>query len=485
MFLVGKSIPEHIRTLPERFLNTPFGQMVKPQIDGALRGFTQGPEINDFPSQRRNSFGRRRASTSNGVSAPLNSLAPAVPLEGRVLNVTTLAHLNSLLSQASISCAVIFFTSATCPPCKTVYPAYDDLAAEFPGRCTLIKVDTQDGYEIAQKYGIRATPTFITYLKGEKENEWLGANDAQLRGNVRFLVAMAFPPHPHTNLNLPSFHGPISNPVTYKKVPPLEKLVDKIGPLAKDASITSLVSFVRHRELSGSAQTPIPNLHSTATFISSNFSDIPLESHFALIDLARISFADPRVSSFFIEEKGQNTLLTLLSRAADPEKLTYNLRVVSLQLLCNLFTSPLFISKLLSSPTLNDLARNLATTCLSDSHHNVRVLSASYIYNLAASNHNERIESRPDLLTEANQVELVAALIEAVRNEMESVEALHGLLFALGLLIYMAPVDGEVLQLCGAMEVKGIVAEKKGVELLKKEGFLKEVGEEMVGEGLG
>lgn len=42
MFLVGKHIPEHIRNLPQTFLNTPFGQMMKPQIESALRGVTQG-----------------------------------------------------------------------------------------------------------------------------------------------------------------------------------------------------------------------------------------------------------------------------------------------------------------------------------------------------------------------------------------------------------------------------------------------------------
>jgi hypothetical protein len=43
MFLVGKNIPDHITTLPQTVLNTPFGQMLKPQLDQALRGVTQAP----------------------------------------------------------------------------------------------------------------------------------------------------------------------------------------------------------------------------------------------------------------------------------------------------------------------------------------------------------------------------------------------------------------------------------------------------------
>jgi desumoylating isopeptidase 1 len=493
MFLVGKGIPENIRTLPERFLNTPFGQMMKPQIDGALRGFTQGGEVNDFPSQRRNSFGQRATLTSSSVrpsmNGPTSNGARGKP-RGVVLNVTTLKELDSLLAEASKSCAVIFFTSATCPPCKIIYPAYDDLADEFAGKATLIKVDTTDGYDIARKYGIRATPTFITFLKGEKDNEWLGANDAQLRGNVRLLVCMAFPPHPHTNLTLPSFRGPIARPVTYKKVPPLEKLVDKIGPLGKDPAVASLVNFVRVREKSGPAEASIPDLRAFSSFIAGNFSAIPKESHFAVIDLTRFALADPRVSSFFVEEKSHATITTLLSRAKDIDNLSYNLRVVTLQLCCNLFTSPLYLSQLMANPSLRDPAIALATACLSDTytnvkaHTNVRVLAASWIYNLAASNHNERIESRPDILSESDQVELVAALIEAIRIEKESVEALHGFLFALGLLVYMAPVDGEVWELCKIMDLADTVVEKGSVEALKKEPFLKEVGGELLRKGL-
>src|SRR5205085_9818364 len=125
----------------------------------------------------------------------LNGIAAAQPVvftngqsssgqPGKVHNVTRLQQLDQLLQSAENSCAVIFFTSATCPPCKIVYPAYDELAAEAGTRAVLIKVDLNQAYDIGSKYGVRVTPTFMTFLKGEKENEWSGANEAQLRGNV-------------------------------------------------------------------------------------------------------------------------------------------------------------------------------------------------------------------------------------------------------------------------------------------------------------
>ncbi|KAK1809806.1 hypothetical protein LTR12_015832 [Friedmanniomyces endolithicus] len=36
MFLLGKGIPNHITSLPKRVLDTPFGQMLRPQIDASM-----------------------------------------------------------------------------------------------------------------------------------------------------------------------------------------------------------------------------------------------------------------------------------------------------------------------------------------------------------------------------------------------------------------------------------------------------------------
>lgn len=44
IFLVGKSIPDKISSLPETFLKTPIGQMLKGQIDQSMRRMTQAPD---------------------------------------------------------------------------------------------------------------------------------------------------------------------------------------------------------------------------------------------------------------------------------------------------------------------------------------------------------------------------------------------------------------------------------------------------------
>lgn len=479
MFLVGKSIPEHIRNLPRQFLDTPFGQMMKPQIEMALRGVTQGgPSVQPQPSR-----------PAPAAAAP----PPAAPAPmGTVKMVSNLAQLEGELAAASNSCAVIFFTSSTCPPCKVVYPTYDELAAEAGDRARLIKVDIGSAYDVSMKYGVRATPTFMTFLKGQKLDEWAGANPGQLQGNVRMLLEMAHPPHPHRNLRLPSLQRHITNYVMYKKIPPLDKLEQKLPATFKEApGVAPVIGFIKLRH-SGSnenvaANTRVPDLHAFAETIQSTYASLPSDSHFAIVDLARLLFLDPRVSGYFAEEAQHATLLALLAPLAqeDLSSCPYNLRIVALQLVCNLFSTPLYPEQLTSpSSVLRETCLRLATNSLLDSHSNLRVVAASFAYNLAAFNHNARFDGKPDLLPEEDQVELTASVLEAVSREEQSLEALHGLLFALGLFVYEAPLDGTLIDLCRAMAVKDTVTGKSKIAALQKEPLLKEVGEELFGKGL-
>ncbi|GCB19155.1 desumoylating isopeptidase 1 [Aspergillus awamori] len=477
MFALGKGIPEHIQNLPQTFLSTPFGQMMKPQIEMALRGVTQGTGAGT------GTVGTQMPTSS----APTAPAQPAPVTQGSVRIASNLAQLEHHLAAAADSCAVIFFTSATCPPCKMVYPTYDELAEEAGAKATLIKVDISTAMDVSMKYSVRATPTFMTFLKGQKLDEWSGANPAQLRGNVRLLLEMAHPPHRHQQLRLPSLQRPITNYVTYKKVPPLDKLVQKLDPHHEDPRLLSMITYLKHRTSSSTpaADTPLPqDLPSFATYLQTTCGFLALDHLFALVDLTRLLFLDPRVSGYFAEEPGHTTLLTLLSPSAGLSGCPYNLRIVMLQLCCTLFSTPLYRDQLTTSSSLLPTLLHLTTSSLLDSHTNLRVVAASLAYNLAALNHNARFAGHADPLSEENQVELTASLVEAITQEEESQEALHGLLFALGLLIYEASPDSAVVDLCKAMGIAETVVAKRNVEKVAKEPLIKEVGEELLMKGL-
>lgn len=463
MFLVGKGIPDHITSLPQTVLNTPFGQMLKPQLDNAMRGITQAP----LPPNSVPRAATQPQSIPNGLSSrPQTGMSISQKKEefpGVVYKPTRLKQLDELLASAQDSCAVIFFTSATCPPCKIVYPAYDELAAEAGNKAVLIKVDLTDAYEIGARYQVRATPTFMTFIKGEKESEWSGANEAQLRGNVRLLIQMAHPPHPHTLLRLPTLQRLHKSPVTYTKIPPIEKLIAKMGTAGSDTAVGALKGFVTTRQQSGAVDAPLPDLPAVSAFISKSFQTSQPESLFPIVDLFRLALVDPRVSGYYAEDASETVFRILNTVNRLDTSCPYQLRIVTLHMACNLFTSQLFPIKLFMEPSYSTPLFQLVTSSLLDNEHPpVRVAASSLAFNMAASNHQQRIQGKADFLPESSQVELVASLLEAMGRERESKDGMRGLLVAVGLLKYMTDKGGEVDDLCEAVGAKDIIAEAKG-----------------------
>jgi len=497
MFLVGQSIPEEIRNLPETFLKTPIGQMLRGQLDSSMRQMTQAPDAVAGQSVRRPSTastnGTRPQMTVNGYSqaqakvqakhsaAAFSNGKPREVITGRVHYPQSTAELDRLLKQAENSCAAIFFTSATCPPCKFVYPAYDELAAEAGDQAILIKVDVSKVYDIAMRYQVRATPTFVTYLRGEKDQEWSGAHETRLRGNIRHLVQMAHPQHVHASLRLPTLQQKIQTPIMYTKTPPMEKLLAKIGPPAQDRPVQDLIKYIKARDKDGMAQTPVPDLHAFSDWFATRFTQLPREVHFAAIDLIRMAAADTRVSSFFAAEEEHRTLKLVVPDGEDYSTMPYNIQAVTLQLFCNLFGSPVFQDAILDkSNNLQLTVERLASSCLLARHDNARSLAAALVYNLAAYDHNERLDGKPDKLDLSNMSDLEAALIEAVVNESQNKDTLHALLMALGLLLYAAPADSSAHELCIAMDVRQALKAKTKMEIFAKEPLLIEIGEELL-----
>jgi thiol-disulfide isomerase/thioredoxin len=521
MFLVGKSIPDEIRSLPQTFLNTPIGQMLRGQIDQSMRKMTQAPDAAagqdvSAASNRPPPPPTATKPRTNGTSAPsipngtrpLKTMSTAIinahqqqssEVAGHVYNLTSLAELDRLLEAAKDSCAVIFFTSATCPPCKIVYPTYDELAAEAGAAAKLIKVDisaSPSAHAVAQRYQVRATPTFITFLKGQKQDEWAGANPAQLAGNARLLLQMARPPqHQHAQLRLPTFQRVVENPIMYTRTPPLDKLLAKIPvpQFSQHRSVHDLVQYIKARDSKGMTEAPLPDLHSLSDHLASTFATLPPETHFAVIDLVRVAAVDPRVSSFLAADKN---ILSILLASRDMTSAPYNVQAVSLQLACNLFGSNVFQEQIFhgqnqtTTPTLKETIETLASQCLLSPHANARSMAAALVYNLAAFTHNQRMHGSTDNAgageAAAPSDDLSAALLESITtlSSLEAVkEPLHALLLALGMLLYGAPPDNMLWDLCQAMDLRDVWKGMKSRPQLKDEPLLKEIGDELLGKG--
>lgn len=409
-----------------------------------------------------------------------------MPSQGQSqVKIVSAAHeVENLLNDAKGKCAVIFFTSATCGPCRPLYPVFDELAEEAGARASFIKVDISRSYDVSTKYGIRATPTFVTFLRGEKENQWSGANEGLLRGNVRMLLEMSYPPHQHQTLKLPALRTAGTQPVLFSKMPPLDKLVAKMGSAGHDPSINSVRAFITTRTNSGAAEAHLPHLDTFSLFLRDCTTKLEPATMFAVIDLLRIALVDRRFSAYFAEEKDHETITSIVNYVNNQKDCPYSLRLVTLQMACNLFSTPLYPMQILTNTILRTPLITLITSSLLDStHHVVRVSAASLAFNLATANSKSRTESQTEALPEEDQVELAASLLESIGLEEDSIEALRGYLLAFGYLVFCAPQGGELVDLLKAMDAKGTVGGK--LEAFGgKEPLVKEIADELLGKGL-
>ncbi|ODA79880.1 hypothetical protein RJ55_05477 [Drechmeria coniospora] len=464
-FLVGKGIPSHISSMPQAVLDSPLGRTLLPQL-------AQGVNV-----------GRANGSIlglENGATAPTRPAGP----KGSVKSVTARDELRRLLDGAKHSCAVVFFTSATCPPCKLLYPVFDELAGEFGDKATLIKIDISNpqGSAVAQQFSIRATPTFITFLKGEEENRWTGTDN--LRANVQLLVQMANPPHPHERLRLPHFSNPDAKPVLFSKLPPMSKLAIKMGDeLANKAEVQSLMRYLEARSRDGPQEAVIPGMDQLSRLMQDSMARLAPETLFAVVDLLRCALVDPRVSGCFAEEAEHKTIGSLLDFVIGQDDCPYALRLVTLQLGCNLFSTPLFPEEILRRARLRmPMIQLISSSFLDDSHSNVRVAASSLLFNLALASRRQSAVSSKASLPVDDQVELAASVVEAIGQEEKSTEALQGMLSALGHLVYGTELDGELADLLRALDAQGTVLAKQ--KIFPDEKLVDEVAKELLGKGL-
>ncbi|KAI6861654.1 DUF862-domain-containing protein [Hortaea werneckii] len=478
MFLVGRGIPDHITSLPKRVLDTPFGQMLKPQIDASMRTVTQAP----VPAENIPAVNGTTNNVKSKETPDQNGSSPEKTTRfGQVVNLTNVASLDKKLQEAGDTASTIFFTSSTCAPCKLAYPTYDQLAEEH-SNALFVKVDINAARDIAAKYQIRATPTFMSFSKGTKIDEWTGADPQTLKMNVERTIQQTFPPHPHAQLRLPTLQYGSLKPVSYGKVPPLEKLMTKLSDASNDEALSALRTFVQKRSIDP-REAALPNLETIGHTFRTRVLALPLSVRFAAIDLLRSAMIDPRVSGFFAEEDHQqqqnhpSTLHALIEHVTQLEtSCPHNLRLVTLHLACNLFTSPISIQALLRpASALVPVLIDLATSSLLDpSHPTTRVAASWLAYNLAVSNYYLRRERGREAVSEGRQVELAASLVERLGSGEDSAEAMKAQLLALGYLLFFAPTGeaGEVEDLCRALDAAGVIGKAckgEGTEGLGRE----------------
>lgn len=89
------------------------------------------------------------------------------------LRLSLLRHAHSTRAVAELGLrsgvpAILYFTSTTCAPCRTIQgPAIEELRAEFGERLQIVKIDASEKLELADRWGVLTVPTtFLLDAKG-------------------------------------------------------------------------------------------------------------------------------------------------------------------------------------------------------------------------------------------------------------------------------------------------------------------------------
>lgn len=70
---------------------------------------------------------------------------------------------------------LVDFWATWCGPCQQMGPVVEEVAAEFKGRAVVVKVDTDENKDLAQKYHITGIPAFVFFKNGKEVDRLIGS----------------------------------------------------------------------------------------------------------------------------------------------------------------------------------------------------------------------------------------------------------------------------------------------------------------------
>src|ERR1700727_2304771 len=70
---------------------------------------------------------------------------------------------------------VVEFWAEWCPPCRTMAPVLDSIAADFEDHLWVVKVNSDDHPELARRHEVMSVPPILAFSEGQLRQRMVGA----------------------------------------------------------------------------------------------------------------------------------------------------------------------------------------------------------------------------------------------------------------------------------------------------------------------
>jgi thiol-disulfide isomerase/thioredoxin len=440
--------------LPTEFLSTPFGQSMKPQIDAMFRRTTSAEHPINAPGNYL------PTPPESGTSTPANPLAagllsavaqqattttstpPTAPTSPLTL-VSSSTNFDSLLT--SHSALIVNFTNTpTCAPCRAIKPAYESIAANYSdmygakgARFLEVELGIGEGQQIASRYSVTATPTFMFFKDGKKAGEMKGAAKRELEVRVEEFLEECYPRHPHRKVYLPAVESISTNPILAANVPAYPALLGKLESFGVQVEWLKekIVPVLEGKAIPGDAELD-SRVREWVKVSEDYLKRLKPGETFPVIDLWRVGLLNPRISSLLalhLSPTGQ--LLDPISPILDLATSTLKAQSTStpkpfllttLRFMTNLLASLPLANLILSTPpsvrtgNMQSLIIEIVVDSLLHPDGSVRSAAAGVAVNLGGWTHRTAQETGREEAVEIEwEVEVISAVVEAVARETD------------------------------------------------------------------
>ena len=79
---------------------------------------------------------------------------------------------NELMKEKKV--VLVDFFATWCGPCRMLSPILEEVSEESNGEYEVVKVDVDESYALAKKFGIMSVPTMIIFQNGEEVEKIIG-----------------------------------------------------------------------------------------------------------------------------------------------------------------------------------------------------------------------------------------------------------------------------------------------------------------------